>query len=75
MMSAGLKGMDGGFLMPDAAAVSKTWDGGLSSDELNAASMQDVFNMAFAVDEWSNLESLWPGVDQFQMVPGLYALG
>jgi hypothetical protein len=76
MMPAGLKGMDsGGLSMPDASAVSKAWEGGLSIDELNAASIQDVFNMAFAVDEWSNLSSLWPGMDQFPIRAEQYALG
>jgi hypothetical protein len=76
MMPAGLKGMDsGGLSMPDASAVSKAWEGGLSIDELNAASIQDVFNMAFAVDEWSNLSSLWPGMGQFPIRAEQYALG
>jgi hypothetical protein len=60
--------------MPDISTVSKTWDGTLSRDDLNAASMQDVFNMAFAVDEWSDLDSLWPNMDQVVM-PEQYILG
>ncbi|KPM42578.1 hypothetical protein AK830_g3983 [Neonectria ditissima] len=56
------KMLDNVLVMPDST-VSKTWDGTLSFDDLNAASMQDVFSMAFAVDEWSNTDSLWPGMD------------
>jgi hypothetical protein len=48
----------------DMSAAAKTWDGAVGFGDLNAASMQDVFSMAFAVDEWSNLDSLWPGMDQ-----------
>ncbi|KAK4152333.1 fungal-specific transcription factor domain-containing protein [Chaetomidium leptoderma] len=59
--------MDNVLLMPDISTMSKTWDGALSFDDLNAASMQDVFSMAFAVDEWSNLDSLWPKMDQIPL--------
>jgi hypothetical protein len=70
---AGSKVVDNVFSMADGSGVSKAWDGALSVDELTAASMQDVFDMAFAVDEWSNLDSLWPGMDQ--MMPEQYVLG
>ncbi len=76
MMLAGLnpKVLDDTVLsIPDVSGVSKIGDGALSFDELDAASMQDVFSMAFAVDEWSNLDSLWPGTDQ--IMPGQYLLG
>ncbi|KAK4121398.1 hypothetical protein N657DRAFT_648223 [Parathielavia appendiculata] len=69
-------GNGGSEIQPDTSAVSKTWGGALSADELNSASMQDVFNMAFAVDEWSNLDSLWPGMEsQFPVVLEQYVLG
>jgi hypothetical protein len=70
---AGSKVVDNVFPIVDGSGVSKTWDGALSVDELTAASMQDVFDMAFAVDEWSNLDSLWPGMDQ--MMSEQYVLG
>jgi hypothetical protein len=75
MMAASMssKLLDNGLSVPDMSTVSKTWDGALSFDDLTAASMQDVFSMAFAVDEWSNLESLWPGMDQ--IMPEQYVLG
>jgi hypothetical protein len=73
VMSANSKILDNVLSMPDISTVSKTWDGALSFDDLNAASMQDVFSMAFAVDEWSNLDSLWPNMDQ--IMPEQYLLG
>ncbi|KAK3310030.1 fungal-specific transcription factor domain-containing protein [Chaetomium strumarium] len=74
MMPGNAKILEDILSMPDISTVSKTWDGTLSRDDLNAASMQDVFNMAFAVDEWSNLDSLWPTMDQVLM-PEQYILG
>ncbi|KAK4240926.1 fungal-specific transcription factor domain-containing protein [Achaetomium macrosporum] len=73
MMPGNSKILDNVLSMPDISTVSKTWDGALSCDDLNTASMQDVFNMAFAVDEWSNLDSLWPNMDQ--TMPEQYILG
>ena len=73
MMPANSKILNNVLSMPDISTVSKTWDGALSFDDLNAASMQDVFSMAFAVDEWSNLDSLWPNMDQ--IMPEQYLLG
>lgn len=32
-------------------------------DDVTAASMQDMFQMAFSVDHWSNLDMLWPSMD------------
>lgn len=58
----------------DMSAAAKTWDGALGFGDLNAASMQDVFSMAFSVDEWSNLDSLWPGMDQ-AFVPEQHVFG
>ncbi|KAH6850404.1 fungal-specific transcription factor domain-containing protein [Chaetomium sp. MPI-CAGE-AT-0009] len=60
--------------VPDMSAAAKTWDGALGFGDLNAASMQDVFSMAFTVDEWSNLDSLWPSMDQ-TLIPEQYAFG
>ncbi|TQB73678.1 hypothetical protein MPDQ_005601 [Monascus purpureus] len=34
-------------------------------DDVTAASMQDMFQMAFSVDHWSNLDMLWPSMDGF----------
>lgn len=60
MMPVNSKMLESVLPIPDMTTVSKTWEGALTLDDLNSASMQDVFNMAFAVDEWSNLDSLWP---------------
>ncbi|EAQ89044.1 hypothetical protein CHGG_05663 [Chaetomium globosum CBS 148.51] len=62
------------FPVQDMSAAAKTWDGALGFGDLNAASMQDVFSMAFSVDEWSNLDSLWPGMDQ-AFVPEQHVFG
>ncbi|KAI9150692.1 Transcription factor asqA [Paramyrothecium foliicola] len=59
--------LDGIVSVPGVLTASDVWGGNLSFDELNNASMQDVFSMAFAVDEWSNLDSLWPELNPEQM--------
>ncbi|CAM1505932.1 Fc.00g115690.m01.CDS01 [Cosmosporella sp. VM-42] len=49
-----------GTLTPDASQVSDGVESGLMFDDLNTASLQNVFNMAFDVDHWTDLNMLWP---------------
>lgn len=49
-------------LQPGNATGGRLGDGVLNFnfDDLTTASMQDVFQMTFDVDQWSNLDMLWP---------------
>lgn len=51
-------------LGPSMANTGVGLGGGFGFDDIPNASMQDVFSMAFDVDQWNNLDMLWPNVGE-----------
>ena len=51
-------------LTSNGSTIAAPVECGLVFDEMTAAQLQDVFNIAFDVDQWTDLNMLWPSTCQ-----------